>query len=261
MKRLMISVCVLLGAMSSGAANALVIDGNLSDWGVHHNGNAADWTVSSAFAASTVEDQTGNSSQYLNPGWGGQAYDAEAMYVTWSASTLYIGFATGHSPNTPQNPGGNSYGPGDIAIDIGNNGTWDYGVELQGNGGFTQGRVYASPTFAPGVVASNPTSLTGGTGVGSVGSVAFTTAYQTGYGQYAADKHYFYEIAVPLSAFGGNLGVGSTFKVHWTMNCANDIITVTTTRNTTSKVPLPGTLALLPLGLMGMAALRRRRQS
>jgi hypothetical protein len=261
MNRVLISCIAGLGMFAVSSAHALVIDGNLSDWGVHHNGNSADWTVNSSFAASTVEDQTGNSSTYLNPGWGGQAYDAEAMYVTWSASSLYIGFATGHSPNTPQNPGGNSYGPGDIAIDIGNNGTWDYGIELQGNGGFTQGRVYASPTFAPGVVASNPTSLTGGTGVGSLGSVVYTTTGQNGYGQYTSDNHYFYEIAVPLSAFGGNLGVGTTFKVHWTMNCANDVITVTTTRNTTSKVPLPGTLALLPLGLMGMAALRRRRQS
>ncbi|MBI5331883.1 MAG: PEP-CTERM sorting domain-containing protein [Betaproteobacteria bacterium] len=181
------------------------------------------------------------------------------MYVTWSASTLYIAFATGQNPNGSNT----SYAPGDIAIDIGNNGTWDYGIELQGNGGLTQGRVYASPTWTGfGLWSTNdPTSLASGTGVGSVGQVAYTTTGQTNYGQYTTDQHYFYEVAVPLSAFGSSMNVGAQFKVHWTMGCANDVMVVSTTRNVTSKVPEPGTLALLPLGLIGIAALRRRARS
>lgn len=54
----------------------------------------------------------------LFPGWGGQAYDAEALYVHLDTSYLYLALVTGLSPNTPNNPAGNSYGPGDFAIDF-----------------------------------------------------------------------------------------------------------------------------------------------
>lgn len=68
---------------------------------------------------STIEDQVGSGAYYLNPGWGGQAYDAEALYATIIGSKLYIALATGHNPLTRQNPGSNSYGAGDFAIDFG----------------------------------------------------------------------------------------------------------------------------------------------
>ena len=37
----------------------------------------------------------------MSPGWGGQAYDAEALYLTWNKKAdgktyLYLGLVTGH---------------------------------------------------------------------------------------------------------------------------------------------------------------------
>ena len=140
MSNTLILALTLAALLSAGSAQAFVIDGNLSDWGVQRNGNATDWTPNSSAAAYKVEDQHAS---YLNPGYGGQAYDAEAMYVAWDASNLYIAIATGHNPLTPNTPSNDTYGPGDIAIDFAANGSFDYGIELTGSGTTSAGHVYS----------------------------------------------------------------------------------------------------------------------
>lgn len=273
MSNTLIRALALATLLSASSAQAFVIEGNLSDWGVQRNGSAAGWTPNSSALAYKIEDQH---DAYLNPGYGGQAYDAEAMYVAWDASNLYIGIATGHSPLTVNNPTGNSYGAGDIAIDFGINGSFDYGVELLDSA--TKGNVYSNVNWALGVWRSNgawtgyydpnlaasraladpahPTSILSGTVVGT-GNVAYTTVGQNNYGAWTTDLHYFYEVAVPLSAFGTDWSDGANFRVHWSENCANDSIWVDATA--THRVPEPGTLSLLPLGMLGLMALRRNK--
>mgnify|MGYP001369125919 CR=1 FL=1 len=272
MSKILIQMMLLAGMISSGGAYAYTIDGNLSDWGISHNGNANDWTPNSGVSFFSVEDQSGSGAYYLNPGWGGQNYDAEAMYVAWDNSNLYIAVATGHNPNT-SNTGGN-YAVGDIAIDIGNNGSWDYGIELKGDAGLTQSHIYSSPSWAYGIWTNtgaytsnpatadhaHPTSMISGSDSGLV-SLSYTTSGTSGYGINATDLHYFYEVAVPLSSFGNTFGVGSQFNIHWTMNCANDAISVQGSRPPQNRIPEPGTLALLPLGMIGLAILRRRKSA
>jgi hypothetical protein len=255
---------VLLGALlASAPALAYVIDGNLADWGVKRTGNASDWVPNSGIWHS-IEDQ---SSDYLNPGYGGQAYDAEAIYVTWDSVNLYIALATGHNPATPDNPRANSYGPGDIAIDMGNNGSWDFGIETTGA---NKGSLYRVTAWALGLWDANgglasstglppdpahPTSILSGVLLGS-GTLS-TSGPLTGFGFRPAHTHYFYELAIPLGLFGTGW-TGMDFTVHWTQNCANDAIQVTARGFPGHSVPEPGTLALLPLGLLGLLALRRR---
>ena len=74
-------------------------------------------------------------------------------------------------------------------------------------------------------------------------------------GTYKADKHFVYETRIPTALFGAYWGA-DTFGVHWMMNCANDSLQLNAPRPET--VPEPGTLALLPLGLLGISRLRRR---
>lgn len=259
---------ILAGLLGTTPALAYTIDGELSDWGVSHNGNASDWNPNSGIYYK-VEDQTGSGAYYLGPGWGGQAYDAEAMYVNWDTSNLYIAIATGHNPATEDKPSSNSYGAGDIAIDIGNNGSWDYGIDTTGNYGVA-GSIYSSVSWAYGLWNSSnaydpthpdpahPTSILSGTlkGAGTLASSGGSTGYGAGS---ASNLHYFYEVAIPLSIFG-NQWAGMDFTVHWTQNCANDSIFVSASDfpHDTVTVPEPGTLALLPLGALAIGAMRRR---
>ncbi|HQT31612.1 MAG TPA: hypothetical protein PLE48_13645 [Thiobacillus sp.] len=82
-----ISGALVMGFSLSSAA--YTIDANLADWGLQRNGNAGDWTPHALAKAWTVEDQTGGRGAYLTPGYGGQAYDVEALYVDYDASYLY----------------------------------------------------------------------------------------------------------------------------------------------------------------------------
>ncbi len=263
MKKSVIHLMLLAGLLSATGAHAYTIDGNLADWGMQKNGNVADWTPNSGIHY-TVEDQH---SSYLNPGYGGQAYDAEAIYVSLDSTNLYIALATGHNPNTAQNPGGNSFGAGDFAIDFGKDGSYEVGINIKpawdgfgvaggiyGNAAWNYGLWNTAGNYDPAHPdPTNPTFLESGDLIG-LANLAYTTSGANGYGAWTNDLHYFYEIALPLAYLNTGGWNGESFNVHWTQNCANDTIIV----DPPSNVPEPGTLALLPLGMLGLIALRRR---
>lgn len=271
MNKILMQMMIVAGMLSSAGAQAIVVDGNLADWGVQKNIGAAGWipTANNGITPNshiqyTIEDQH---LSYLNPGYGGQAYDAEALYAVIEGDYLFIALATGHNPNTPNNPAGNSYGAGDFAIDFGKNGTYEVGINVKpGWDTFgVAGGVYKNPTWALGLWnaagaydpshpdTKNPTSMTAGDYLGAA-SLFYTTTAQTGYGQWATDPHYFYEVSVNLDLLRTAGWDGKSFDIHWTQNCANDSIIADP-----PSVPEPGTLALLPAGLIGLAALRRRK--
>jgi len=262
MTKSLVSALALTTLMSSSAF-AFNIDGNVADWGVTQTGSSSAWNPTTGLVAGyAVEDQHDN---YLSPGYGGQAYDAEALYIAYDSSNLYIALATGHNPLMGTSGGPSGYAAGDFAIDFGKNGSWDFGVETTGSNGMTQGHVYSNVNWMLGQAypsSAHPASILGGTDVGA-GSVVYTTTPATGYGSWTGDQHYFYEVSVPLTAFGNNWANNNEFVVHWTMNCANDAIQASAAINGAggNNLPEPGTLTLLPLGLIGIAALRRNRKT
>lgn len=265
-----------LGSLTlSGSAWAITVDGNLDDWGVNHS----TW-IPSAGIHRTIEDQTGSGSYRLTPGWGGQAYDAEALYATITGGKLYIALATGHNPRTLHDPARNSYGAGDFAIDFGKDGSYEIGININHaltrsgdnytfENDFKEGGVYKNASWNLGLWNTSgdhdpgnpdpghPTSLKGGTWVGDA-SLVYTTTGVTGFGASpTTDLHYFYEISVDLSLLTAAGWDGNPFNIHWTENCANDSIMV----DPPGSVPEPGTLALLGIGLLSLTSMRRRRCS
>jgi hypothetical protein len=261
-------------SLSGNLAQAITIDGKPGDWGLHQNGNAADWKPDPVLVPSKeqylVEDQTGGASSRLNPGWGGQAYDAEALYVSLDDYYIYLALVTGLSPKTPDKPSANSYGPGDFAIDFGQDGSYEFGIETTGNNGNIAGAVYKVSTWGYGLWdaqgnynpahpdLTHPTSILAGKLV-DFGKLSYPDTPIAKMGAHKNDAHYVIEAAIPLSAFQG---YGGKFDVHWTMNCANDSIQADPKiEMQISSVPEPGTLALLPLGLAGLVFLRRRQSA
>lgn len=267
MKRKLIPVILFL-ALCHFEAQADVIninvDGDLSDWGVQQNGNASGWTPTTGIHY-TVEDQTGALGVRLEAGYGGQAYDAEALYAYMSDTHLYIALATGHNPNTPHNPSANSFGAGDFAIDFGRDGTYELGINVKPDWdtfGVAAG-VYEVTQWAYGLWADDeiegyiksdhPTAILDGLLLGQAEMAI--SGPQKGYGEWANDTHYFYEIAVHLDLLRAGGWAGESFNIHWTQLCANDTILV----DPPASVPEPEILMLLLTGLLGAGMIRLRK--
>lgn len=240
-------------------ASAYTIDGNLTDWGVQ-----SDFSTSNAIKGFTVDtDSTGNLSKYVNPGWGGQAYDAEALYVDYDSSKLYLALITGHNPAMANGP--NSYAPGDFLIDFGQDGVFEYGIKTTGA---NQGSLFKigindvklglfSGQGTPYANGKNAVSIKDGHGQNlGAGALAISGPF-TGYGAYTLDSHYANEAAIDLSLFDPQYW-NTPFDVQWTMQCGNDVISADPP---TGFVPEPMSLALFGIALAGLGFSRRRNIS
>ncbi len=242
------------------AAPTITVNGDLSDWGVTQNGNATDWNPTSNSGINfTIEDQQ---SDYLEPGYGGQDYDAEAIYAYKGQDTLFIALATGHNPEA-SNEGG-SYGAGDFAIDFGADGSYEMGINIkpEWDGFGASGGVYKVNDWGYGlwedgevsgyVKTEHPTSIMDGELLGA--AVLAISGPQAGYGEWQSDLHYFYEMSVDLDILRSAGWNGEKFNIHWTMNCANDSIVV----DPPATVPTPGTFLLVIAGLIGFQIARNK---
>ncbi|CDH44494.1 hypothetical protein [Candidatus Contendibacter odensensis] len=275
-KLLTLSLALISGLGLNSAANAITVDGGLSDWGLTNqwtpSGNvngqgAGTYQYNGLNIYYTVEDYISGNGGRVDPGYGGQAYDAEALYVTWDSTNLYIALVTGHDPNTKQ--AGGDYAAGDFALNFWNGTSPDsnYEVGIRTPHQFSGGNPANIGLFTTGVYQTTNgdwlkdpfwhtqavTSLKGGL---TPMSEKATMSIQQGPEKMGAGsgQHWIYEVSVAKSVFGALLKNNDELNVSWTMNCANDVITVE------DDVPVdePPVWALLGLTLPAMFWRRRR---
>jgi hypothetical protein len=262
-------------------AGPLMVDGSVSDWGIavaDNNGsnfNSLQLSGPAVLLGYKVEDQNDLASDggYLGPHYGGQNYDAEFMAVASQGDRIFVVIATGQRPDN----GLPRYSPGDIRITADNG--LIYGIEVGGGAGggaggaLTQGApgstyalnsqgytvFEAASARVVGSVWLSPTWLTdaiqhlvpvqmaenGGTQVGTADFV-YTRDSVT-------QQHSIIELSLDRAIFGG----ATQLDFFWAPSCNNDVLLVHD--DLPARVPEPGTLAALGIGLLGFRLTRRRR--
>lgn len=207
---------------------------------------------------------------FVDPGWGGQAFDAEHLFYKLDGSLLSVGLQTGF--NIHKNDGykfsdGKWYYAGDLALSFdGNTSNYEYAIDFgnkargyntnaaisAGAGDKDAAGLYRVTTWNNDIhfTQSAPYAMDAGTLL----VAANATNFAEGTGTLAGNLSYYNIFTFDLSNIAG-LGQSFGFSAHWTMSCGNDEIEGGAQ---ITKVSEPGTFLLLGLGLFGLVAARRR---
>jgi len=275
-------------ALGGPAFAGPIVNGDVSDWGITvKDGNLSNFLTPSVagtvlgstffFAREDQNDFAGDSG-YVGPNYGGQNYDVEFMGVALKDGQLYIAIVTGQRPDN----GLERFSPGDIRI-VANNGHV-YGIEVGGGAGGAGAGVLTQigdPLGSTYTLNSSGFTLSHGTSARTVGSIwqdpnwlmdpiPPATAVQLaddGSGKPMGTATYIYtrdgdltkqhsviELSLALATFGD----ATALDIYWAPSCGNDVLVVYDDL-LPARVPEPGTLAALGIGLIGLAMVRRRR--
>ncbi len=237
MKRIWLAGIVIASVIliiSTHPSHAITLDGifDLTEWSGFYS----------------AEDGVGPKG-YVGPGYGGQDYDVEYIGLKfYTDGTLFFGLQTGFNL-VDGSPHG--YMPGDLALDVNNDGTYEYAIDFSIHGSDVTFNLYSVSSWNDVAFSqhdvSNPFEYKTGTlidsFVGVYGSGVFSNNVDGGTSHVIEGT---FDLGLLLSYTGGPI------TLHWTMECGNDYLNVTT-----SPVPEPSTALLLFAGLAGFVLVRR----
>lgn len=215
----------------------------------------ASWTQIAA------EDYVG-ASGYVNPGYGGQDFDAEYLYYKLSGTTLSIGLQSGFDlVDGSVYYSGKTYYAGDLALSFDNNKSayeyaFDFGLltkdyydhlvdaDLTASDGKDAAGLYAVSQWNNSIyfTTATPFAMDGG-------SLISSGATSAGYD--STLDSYWRIVSFDITSIGDFAGLDA----HWTMSCGNDFID----GHANAPVPEPATMLLFGTGITGLAAWQRRR--
>ncbi len=223
----------------------------------------------------TIHTVNGN---FVDPGYGGQDFDAEYLYYKRVGNTLWFGLQTGFDLMDGKVTHSNvNYWTGDLALSFdGTPTTYEYAVDFglqsktydgsnanqlniggnSGTPGIDNAGLYQVSTWNTGVysgfTASNPLAMQSGT---LKSGSDFTNDKGSGLASDVLTSYY--RIVSFSLADIGLQDTGFTLGAHWTMSCGNDAINGNAP---VAPVPEPATMLLFGTGLIGLAGLVRRKE-
>lgn len=149
---------------------------------------------------------------------GGEHYDIEALYFDDDSHYAYFAVVLSMGTSGYTDQYGRHCDPGDLALDLDNDGTFEYGIFLYGP---NQGKICYMPTWS--ATGSFPSSSPDGIAscnnhVGNA-TVVYANAGVSDHGV----SNYVVEVKAPKTALGEPV-YGEISRLHVSLTCGNDII-------------------------------------
>ena len=257
----------------STAAGAITTDGDWSDWFTYTGNVSANTWSENLVTLANADIRTMVDEEGPTPGGGGQHYDNEQIFYVFedadpnnlSGGTLHVGLVTGFPPQG--RPLDDLYA-GDMFFDFGNTGDYTLAVTTSTSvinvdvPGGVDADYYGNNYYNDGTtnwVQRDPTIFAQSTPWRVDRNAAIENQFDTSVAWGQSGVRYFLEVSVAIDAALEEIltNVDGGVGLHWTMECGND---VTDVRDNTPlapgpqlPVPEPSTLALMGIGMLGMA--------